>query len=456
MAAKAKDADGERGAMRWVKRGCWVAAWGMWFWLGVGLHRELPRDLSPTTRLGFVWGSETLLGFLEGGDAIAVQGADESIRISDARSGEKIKELPGPDDHPGHSTKFYTRHGVAICRKPGQESERYLLLNLRSGAWSSIEDRLGSVLDVHPTKPWAAGAIIKADRSTPVLAVVDLTNGRTVARWPHQPPPKASVDFALACRFRDDGSDDVLILAERLEVDRKRAKRLVIWNPVEGTVGNDVPLQDAHLEIGSRWGKSGRVALFDWPEGGLGGVSVVDARSGDVSISSRSTPGLIPFGSASTAWSPTAISPSGRTLLSMHDELWDIGERRRIWSPEEFESVEQSNAARGTFLVHEDWNKLVGLTQFRLPYGGITWAVRDMENGALVYRAGRWHPNFNHFSSDGRLGVTDLGDVVSFPLRPNYSLLALCQAILALPLIMLWAALRWRRKRRMRMASVAP
>jgi hypothetical protein len=34
-------------------------------------------------------------------------------------------------------------------------------------------------------------------------------------------------------------------------------------------------------------------------------------------------------------------------------------------------------------------------------------------------------------------------------------LLALCQTILALPLVLLWAGLKWRRRRRMRRLTVA-
>ena len=37
------------------------------------------------------------------------------------------------------------------------------------------------------------------------------------------------------------------------------------------------------------------------------------------------------------------------------------------------------------------------------------------------------------------------GEVYSFPLAPNLQLLAFCQTILALPLILVWALQRWRR-----------
>src|SRR5262245_44330804 len=40
-----------------------------------------------------------------------------------------------------------------------------------------------------------------------------------------------------------------------------------------------------------------------------------------------------------------------------------------------------------------------------------------------------------------------------FPPRVDWSLLAICQTILALPLVLLWTVLRWRRMRRTRLAN---
>jgi hypothetical protein len=52
-----------------------------------------------------------------------------------------------------------------------------------------------------------------------------------------------------------------------------------------------------------------------------------------------------------------------------------------------------------------------------------------------------------------QLLVADLRGVVYRYPTVNWPLLALCQTILALPLVLLWAMLRWRR---MRMASAMP
>src|SRR5262245_10823400 len=36
---------GWRHMRRWLCRGLWLLAWSFWVWLGVGLYRELPRDI---------------------------------------------------------------------------------------------------------------------------------------------------------------------------------------------------------------------------------------------------------------------------------------------------------------------------------------------------------------------------------------------------------------------------
>ena len=76
-------------------------------------------------------------------------------------------------------------------------------------------------------------------------------------------------------------------------------------------------------------------------------------------------------------------------------------------------------------------------------------------SGEFIRRA--WHHTFVHSyeSSDRKLAADKVGNIFVAP-AINYPLLALCQTILALPLILLWALLRWHRNRRFRLASVTP
>jgi hypothetical protein len=70
-----------------------------------------------------------------------------------------------------------------------------------------------------------------------------------------------------------------------------------------------------------------------------------------------------------------------------------------------------------------------------------------METGELIYRStwgDTWIPP-HLFNADGTLGVANGGRVYRLPPSVNWPLIALCQAFLALPLVLLWVILRWRR-----------
>jgi len=80
-------------------------------------------------------------------------------------------------------------------------------------------------------------------------------------------------------------------------------------------------------------------------------------------------------------------------------------------------------------------------------------AVRDMESGTVRRRfqgtSAYWPGMLTTVSADGHRLVDPKGNVYE-PSNANWPLLAICQTILALPLILLWLALLWRRKRRER------
>jgi len=51
--------------MKWVRRSLWLAAWSLWAWLGVGLHRELTRTLGPSPcKLPAMDSSAWMAGFI--------------------------------------------------------------------------------------------------------------------------------------------------------------------------------------------------------------------------------------------------------------------------------------------------------------------------------------------------------------------------------------------------------
>jgi hypothetical protein len=100
---------------------------------------------------------------------------------------------------------------------------------------------------------------------------------------------------------------------------------------------------------------------------------------------------------------------------------------------------------------HHWWNGLEPEARFT------TMALRSVQSGDLICRTtyDQWIERENT-NAAATLGVKSDGTVHSLPHRVNWPLLALCHSILALPIVLLWAVLRWRRKRRLRLASLAP
>jgi hypothetical protein len=91
--------------MKWFKRGCWIAAWGVWVWCGFGLYRELPREFGPQVRsLSFPGDSNRIHAFLDG-DAFAVwhyikNPRSETVAVWNIRTGDRREMLdPKPGIH---------------------------------------------------------------------------------------------------------------------------------------------------------------------------------------------------------------------------------------------------------------------------------------------------------------------------------------------------------------------
>jgi hypothetical protein len=108
--------------------------------------------------------------------------------------------------------------------------------------------------------------------------------------------------------------------------------------------------------------------------------------------------------------------------------------------------IEYGDAGPGRFGQREYWRIEVG----RWSHEVETYAVRRSSDESLQFRL--WNPPVE-LVQDGEMEPHTRQIEIVMSSFGNSPLLALCQTILALPLVLLWAGLRWRRKRRMGMAS---
>jgi hypothetical protein len=146
------------------------------------------------------------------------------------------------------------------------------------------------------------------------------------------------------------------------------------------------------------------------------------------------------------------ISASGRAVIAGDASVvWNVDEGTPIWTPTSVESMRivESNEQ---FMVKESWHRL---WQRWLPDWKLeTSAFRKLDDGTLLSRMKEGDlPWPSHVNCAGTLVLASDGTIREMPPRVNWPLLALCQAILALPLVLLWAVLRWRRRRN---RAVAP
>lgn len=131
------------------------------------------------------------------------------------------------------------------------------------------------------------------------------------------------------------------------------------------------------------------------------------------------------------------------------EKLRDIDRETNV--PIYSSSRERALQRRNQELSSDSWNWVL-----HLPEGWRTASIYDFDWSVAVAREWEIETKKLGFENADQtlLGDSD-GLIYEYP-KVNYPLLALCQTILALPLVLLWSGLRWRRKRRRRLARVSP
>jgi hypothetical protein len=452
--------------MAHLKRLCWLAAWSVWVWLGVGLHRELPRNLGrPIHRLPFA-ADEMTLGLIDGtSKSVSVrfdQDAEKTyVRRWDVAAGTLEEEIKGAWFERGafqfqlSPTKRFMTCGYADLKCDdwrlifvNSRAARLTMTNvgreivdLSTGKRSPIPDHAEVVF--HPVRPLAAFWFRFPRLETKRVQVVDLESGRRVFEWPTDPPDPPPDVIKAPCFVGDDRI--AIPVASQAPGAERAAVRLELW-----TLGADRPLSVVAVE---RWSDQastpagGRVAWQLQTAGGFP-IEVFDCNMERLILPEPLAAGDRPI--VSFAGLIPTLSADGRMVLGPATRrLTEVDTGRIVWAARRGETLLKSADSR-RFETFEPWDFR---THPPRPFLA-THATRELSTGRLLDRV--WHsPGRLCRSDDGRFMLVS-NEVHGLPLNVNWPLLALCQAILASPLILLWLLLRRRRKRRLRLEGAAP
>jgi len=182
--------------MRWVRRGLWIAAWGVWAWCGFGLARELPRKTGPVA-CKLPLGEKEILTDLIDEPSWAVTIAKPSgnqtvVRIWDLNKGTLSREFPGPYSQSNLAKlpiKLFPGHRLLVTRarrnEPMGTEDRYSSIDLDDGRWLDLGITARGYPEMHPQRTW--GLFLPPSQSFPHEAtIIDLQTGRRLFHWPPQ------------------------------------------------------------------------------------------------------------------------------------------------------------------------------------------------------------------------------------------------------------------------------
>jgi hypothetical protein len=186
-----------------------------------------------------------------------------------------------------------------------------------------------------------------------------------------------------------------------------------------------------------------RNGRFPFPRSYDPDIAVFDVIEGRAVFTAPDEPNVQPR----PALSPPVLSASGRAVYGGDPTtLWEVDSGVVLWRPLDHESAMQTQSSTH-FHNRESWHMLWKRWLPNWKYQ--TTAYRSLETGKFLFRVPhRSDWPLTRWNADGTLGVSFNGDVFRTPPSANWPLLALCQFILALPLVLLWALLRWHRNKR--------
>jgi hypothetical protein len=440
---------------RLISRTLWLAAWGLWTWLGVGLYRELPRDIGPKFRdLGYQE-SERSIGFLHGENVVVSDFEmpdDPKVYFSlwNPNDGRRREQWTGPVQNFSRPVLTSLKHGVAVgdhSEKGGPSGRCLHAMDLRTGGWTKLGLKKAKPLSFHERQPWVAVVEENDVGKPPKLHVFDVKTGEALFDWQAPTPKKPRDVHVFGCWFVPE-SDEIVISAHLTPSGQAMDETPAIecWNVPRRERMSRVEQKQPFLSM-SPPSRDGRV-VFERAWGDWDRVEVMDCRTGAVVFSNR-TEGK-PVDPHVASAQGFQISPNGRSLV-LAESMFDFERGRMQWKRQPSFEFLLERGSDAEFLVAEDWNPLLKEYWPNAPQVQPLYAVRDFETGRVKRRL--WERGFrgDFVSTDGTLAVSREGAVFRMPPRVNWVLFLGCQAVLAAPLVLLWAFLRWRRKRKERL-----
>jgi hypothetical protein len=438
--------------VQWIKRGTWLLAWSCWPWLGWGMYRELPRDPGPPLYT-FSEADNALFGTTGDGTAVITfemndRGEPWTIRRWSTENGRLEQEFAGPTFTDELKFEVSPKCHFLVTKKlaPLDRDSRWLRsLDLRTGTWRDLPPVARGEVTFHSERPWAATYLFAQGNEKGEVHVIHLETGVELFSW----LGREDRVLARAPVFAGDAlaiQTGLPYHPQRTEDEDVKGSTLQIWSMLK-------PAAPARIIEGVRIGhdpaasNTGRIA---WRDETPDSVRVFDASHRKTVLSYPPHQDVL-LKDVLGHWPGPQISKDGRAVYAPFQKaILDVDSGREVWAIRD-----------DGYLSHWDGGDFIEIMEnWPLPVdGGFSWktyAVRDAYSGALVNRC--WNPSaFLNASKQIRFAI-DGGtcSVHSLPLVVNWPLFALCQTILALPLVLLWAILRWRRKRRLPPASVTP
>jgi hypothetical protein len=438
--------------MCWLKRCFWLSAWSVWIWPGFGLYRELPRGLGPLICQIPLEEDCDVVGFVGETNLVAFQKLlppqTYEIKLFDAEKGSAIvlKDAWGRPDLV-NDFRGCVQRGFLIVNDEWEPDSKQVVagiqcIDLTTGERRRLTRISALAATLHPHRPWLAVSELTTDWKSEIhrVVVIDLYSGREL--FSRESPPGRRIERRS---FFIPGTDKLVIPTPALAGTESRTDGGVeIWQIGPPAVMEKL-VRGASINKHYSISSTGKIAQQAADHSTV--CVVFDLNEERVVFSAS------PLETGRGATGVPRIALSGRTVFASDPGiLWDVASGKVLRRDAEGESTFPSVLPE-QLLTIELWSVWWKRWFPNLRY--TSTAFRDIESGRLLVRL-KGVPGIMSRNRTGTLVATTTGSVHRLPYVVDWPLLALCLAVLALPLVMLWVVLRLLSRRKLRRGTAVP